>query len=136
MDELCERLARLEPLAVRPLGDFDRDPYLRDIAERNLEIAAQCCIDLAHRVISLERAQRPRDYFEAILRLGELGVLDAEFARNFAPVAGFRNVLAHEYLEVDWKRVHERMQDLGDFRRFAEAIRLWVRKRPGRPEVA
>jgi hypothetical protein len=51
------------------------DPYLRDIVERNLEVAAQCCIDICHRIITLEGAQKPRSYYEAILRMGELGVL-------------------------------------------------------------
>lgn len=41
LDELNERLARLPPLCERPRSDVDRDPYLRDIAERHLEVAAR-----------------------------------------------------------------------------------------------
>ena len=41
LDELSERLGRLEPLRGKSKAEFDRDPYLRDIAERNLEVAAQ-----------------------------------------------------------------------------------------------
>jgi len=72
LDELSERLARLEPLKNRPRIDFDQDAYLRDIAERNLEIAIQCCIDICHRIISLENTRKPADYYEAILLVGEL----------------------------------------------------------------
>jgi uncharacterized protein YutE (UPF0331/DUF86 family) len=62
LDELSERLARLQPLKDRARVDFDEDPYLRDIVEqRNLEIAAQCCIDISHRIITLEGAQKPVD---------------------------------------------------------------------------
>jgi len=32
LDELSERLGRLEPLRSRTKADFHRDPYLRDIA--------------------------------------------------------------------------------------------------------
>jgi uncharacterized protein YutE (UPF0331/DUF86 family) len=53
LDELSERLARLHPLRARARSDFDQDPYLRDIVERNLEVAAQCCIDVSHRIISM-----------------------------------------------------------------------------------
>jgi hypothetical protein len=35
LDELSERLARLEPLRNKKREEFDADPYLRDIAERN-----------------------------------------------------------------------------------------------------
>ena len=73
MDELNERLARLEPFRDRARTDFDEDAYLRDIVERNLEVAAQCCIDICHRIISLEKAQKPKDYHETIMRMGELG---------------------------------------------------------------
>jgi hypothetical protein len=37
LDELSDRLARLQPLTDKARGDFDEDPYLRDITERNLE---------------------------------------------------------------------------------------------------
>jgi len=33
--------------------------------------------------------------------MGELGVLPVDFARHLAPLAGFRNILVHEYLEVE-----------------------------------
>lgn len=60
LDELNERLARLEPFRDRARTDFDEDAYLRDIVERNLEVAAQCCIDICHRIISLEKPRSQR----------------------------------------------------------------------------
>jgi uncharacterized protein YutE (UPF0331/DUF86 family) len=132
LDEVRERLARLEPLRWRSRADFDADPYLRDIVERNLQVAAQCCLDIAHRIISLENAEKPRDYYEAILRLGELGVLSPEFARQLAPLAGFRNILVHEYVSLDWAQVYLALQDLGSLLAFAEAVRIWLKDRsPG-----
>lgn len=129
MDELSERLARLQPLRDRARSDFDQDPYLRDIVERNLEVAAQCCIDVSHRIISLEGARKPVDYYDAILRMGELGVLPADFARHLAPLAGFRNILVHEYVAVDWDEVYGVLGRLEDLDRFAEAIRHWLADR-------
>ena len=129
MDELSERLARLQPLRDRARSDFDQDPYLRDIVERNLEMAAQCCIDTSHRIISLEGAQKPVDYYDAILRMGELGVLPPDFARHLAPLAGFRNILVHEYVSVDWDQVYRNLQQLEDLERFASFIRGWLRQR-------
>ena len=75
LDELSERLARLEPLRDRMRSEFDADPYLRDITERNLEISAQCCIDICYRIIGVENARKPTDYYEAFLIMGELGVM-------------------------------------------------------------
>jgi uncharacterized protein YutE (UPF0331/DUF86 family) len=128
LDELSERLARLQPLREKSRAEFDQDPYLRDIVERNLEIAAQCCIDISHRIISLENARKPIDYYDAILRLGELGVLSPSFARHLAPLAGFRNILVHEYLGVDWDQVYDNLQQLQDLEQFADAIRQWLQR--------
>lgn len=48
LDELNERLARLEVLKSKPRTEFDEAPYLRDIVERNLEVAAQFCLGICH----------------------------------------------------------------------------------------
>jgi uncharacterized protein YutE (UPF0331/DUF86 family) len=102
---------------------------MRDIVERNLEVAAQCCIDISHRIISMENARKPVNYYDAILSMGELGVLPPDFARHLAPLAGFRNVLVHEYLGVDWDHVYQHLQHLEDLERFARLVRRWLRKR-------
>jgi uncharacterized protein YutE (UPF0331/DUF86 family) len=98
--------------------------------ERNLEVAAQCCLDISHRIISIEKALKPGDYHEAFLRMSELGVLPPEFARKLAPIAGFRNILVHEYLGLDWNEVYSNFQKISDLVRFAEYIREWLKARP------
>ena len=129
LDELNERLARLEALKAKPRSEFDADPYLRDIVERNLEVAAQCCLDICHRIISIEKALKPGDYHEAFLRMGELGVLPAKFARKLAPIAGFRNILVHEYLGIDWNEVYSNLKKIKDLVKFSEHIRKWLQTR-------
>lgn len=129
LDELNERLARLEPLRDRPRIEFDADPYLRDIVERNLEVSAQCCIDICHRIIVIKNARKPVDYFEAILLMGELEVLPVDFARRLAPLAGFRNLLIHEYLLIDWDHVYKGLQNLDDLSHFAKVIQTWLSKK-------
>lgn len=89
-------------------------------------MAAQCCIDISHRIISLEGAQKPVDYYDALLRMGELGVLPTGFARHLAPLAGFRNILVHEYLAIDWDEVYGALRRLKDLERFAESVRRWL----------
>lgn len=127
LGELSERLQRLGALKDRPIADFDADPYLRDIVERNLEVAIQCCLDISHRLIALERARKPADYYEAVLILGELEVLPADFARHLAPIAGFRNILVHEYLSIDWEHVYRHLQSLDDLIQFEEYVRSWMK---------
>ena len=44
-------LLKLEPLKIKTSDEFASDPYLKDIVERNLEVAAQACIDISNRII-------------------------------------------------------------------------------------
>jgi len=122
-------LQKLEPLKDKPTTEFFSDAYLRDIVERNLEIAAQCCIDIGNKIISLEEAQKPQDCRESITRLGELGILPQDFALTFAPITGFRNILVHEYLGIDWDEVYSNLQKLGDFYDFVNFIVKWMKNR-------
>lgn len=127
LDELNERLSRLEPLRNKSLDEFLQNAYLRDIVERNLEVAAQACIDICHRIIALENARKPGDYYEAFLIVGEMGILPGDFALKLASLAGFRNILVHEYLQVDWRLVYENLQRLDDLRRFREYVTNWLK---------
>lgn len=129
LERLDDCTSKLEALADHGREDFDANPLLRDLAERNFEVAAQCVIDIAMRIISLEQAPRTSDAATAIRRLGELGVLEPAFAQELAPLAGFRNVLAHEYMDVDWSLVHQAFGRLDQLRRLASSVRTWLRDR-------
>lgn len=126
LDELNARIKRLEQLAERPPEDFSASGDLRDIAERNFEVAAQCCIDIANRIVALQGVAKPRDYYESIMRLAEIGVLPTGLARTLAPLAGFRNVLVHEYAGIDWDEVYRNFGRLADLRAFAAEVARWM----------
>ena len=68
-------------------------------------------------------------YYEAILIMGELGVLPVDFSQHLAPIAGFRNILVHEYISVDWDQVYKHLQRLEDLDRFRDLVRLWMKNR-------
>jgi uncharacterized protein YutE (UPF0331/DUF86 family) len=72
------------------------------------------------------RTRKPADYYEAFLIMGELGVLPADFARRLAPLAGFRNILTHEYLGIDWDHVYKNLQNLNELVTFSQYIRHWL----------
>ncbi|MCS7220623.1 MAG: DUF86 domain-containing protein [Anaerolineae bacterium] len=69
-----------------------------------------------------------RDHLEVLKScLEREKVLPMAFARRLAPMAGFRNILAHEYLAIDWDLVYKHLQGLDDFYQFAHYIREWLR---------
>jgi uncharacterized protein YutE (UPF0331/DUF86 family) len=126
LDELSARLTRLRPLSEKPRQEFDQDPLLRDVVERNLQIAVQCCIDISHRIGSREGSRKLVDDMKAMLVLGELGVLPPSFARRLAPLASLRNILAREYLDTDWDRVYANLRQMDEMEQFAVCVRKWL----------
>ncbi|MEA3239417.1 MAG: DUF86 domain-containing protein [Candidatus Bipolaricaulota bacterium] len=122
-------MRKLEPLRAKRRDEFETDPYLKDIVERNLEVAAQACIDIANRVITVEGLDKPSDAYGAIEMLGKMAVLPIDLARRLSPIAGFRNILVHEYLEIDWDQVLNNLQRLVDLHKFAEHVKEWMRNR-------
>lgn len=127
LEKLRECLAKLEPLREKTREDFKHQPYLKDIVERNLEVAVQCLIDMANRIISIEETRKPRDYYEAFVILGDIQVLPPVFAQKIAPMAGLRNILVHEYIGLDWDLVYDHLHKLEGFYVFEEHIKKWAR---------
>ncbi len=80
-------------------------------------------------MISLENAQKPTDYYDAILRMGDIGILSVEFAHALAPLAGFRNIMVHEYITLDWDVVYRNLSNIDQLETFGRLIRQWLKDR-------
>jgi uncharacterized protein YutE (UPF0331/DUF86 family) len=127
LEKLNVCLNKLEPFKSKEKEEILQDPYLQDIIERNLEVSAQSVIDIANRIISIENLEKPLDYFDAIMRLGEAGILPSRFAKKLAPIAGFRNILVHDYLDINWDEVYNNLHQLNDISKFMKQIKAWMK---------
>lgn len=127
MEKLNVCLKKLEPFKSKEKEELLQDPYLQDIVERNLEVIAQSVIDIANRIISIEELEKPLDYYDAIMRLGEADILPLKFAKKLAPIAGFRNILVHGYLDINWDDVYNNLHQLSDITEFTSLIKTWMK---------
>ncbi len=64
----------------------------------------------------------PEGYSDSFIVLSEAGIISAELAFKMKAVAGFRNVLVHDYLEINVRTVYDKLQKLEDLAEFAEHI--------------
>jgi len=120
LEQYVERLAALRHYR---LEDFESDVVLSWAVERGLQLAIQCVLDVSSHILAAQGLARPEDYQQTILALGEHGVVPQEFAERIAKMAGFRNILVHLYLGIDWKIVYAILQNnLPDFKEFANYI--------------
>jgi uncharacterized protein YutE (UPF0331/DUF86 family) len=115
---LREALSNLRRHAGRSARELRTDADLRWTVERGLQLCAQNLLDIATHLAAASGLDSP-DYATAIDRLAELAVLSPEFASRLRPIAGFRNVLVHGYLQVDLdvleRVLREKLQDLDEF---------------------
>jgi uncharacterized protein YutE (UPF0331/DUF86 family) len=88
--------------------------------------AIEACVDVAQHICATEGWGPPTDNGDAVRLLGEHGVLTAELAVSMRKAVGFRNVLVHDYIEVDDLIVVGRLKSLGDFEEFVRQVAAYV----------
>lgn len=116
-------LAKLRTFREIAEAEFIGNDALHDLAERYLHMAVEACLDLANHWIADRGLPTPdanRDSFTILENAGELAPDLADRLRGWA---GFRNILVHEYLDIDHGIAYRAIQDeLGDL----EALAMWA----------
>ncbi len=127
LELLGEYLKILRGYQRHSLEELKTDVTLKGAVERYMEVSLECCLDVGEMIISKERARKPESYREVIEILGEIGVLPADFAEKFAPVAGLRNILVHMYAKVDIEKIYKHLQNnLEDINEFAKFVAKYL----------
>jgi uncharacterized protein YutE (UPF0331/DUF86 family) len=120
---LREALRRLDEIRARPSDDVASEWAV----ERGLQVAAQSVFDIGNHVLSGGFGERPADYAAIPLALCRHGVISASLEARLRGLAGFRNLLVHDYARVDPARVREALETrAGDLAEFADAVEEWL----------
>ncbi len=110
-----------ESLKDISLGEFEESWILRSMAERALQVAAEILIDIAERILALEKAGPAATAAEAMESLVRLGVLKS--AQPYIDITRFRNLIVHQYEEIDPAILFDLSKKrLSDFRKFRDEI--------------
>ena len=88
--------------------------------------AIEACVDVAQHICATEGWGPPADNGDAVRLLGDHGVLTPELAVSMRKAVGFRNVLVHDYIEVDDSIVVDRLKSLGDLEAFVRQVAAYV----------
>lgn len=121
VDGIRKNLAKLSKLGDLPFEKFESgDPF--DLAQHHLRLALEGVFHIGAHILSRMPSGRAVEYREIALKLGDLGVVSQEFAREkLAPMAKLRNLLVHHYADVDagiiYRVVREHLEDIEEFLR-------------------
>ncbi|MEX1112286.1 MAG: DUF86 domain-containing protein [Candidatus Andersenbacteria bacterium] len=81
-------------------------------AERYLERVVNRSIDINFHIVGETNNAPPDTYTDSFLLLAKIGVLSDELARNVAPAAGVRNILVHEYDDLDMQKFYASLENI------------------------
>jgi uncharacterized protein YutE (UPF0331/DUF86 family) len=130
MTFLVERLAELRRYVehakairhrVPDTAALENDLTLRNDVVHSLFVIAQLVIDIAGELGS-RRGARVETYREAIRGLTGHPAFSADLVSQLEPLAGFRNVVVHEYIGIDAVRVVDALHQLDRIEQFLEIV--------------
>lgn len=118
-----DAVARIRAVLPADLDTFLADRTTREVVVLNLFVSLQECLSLATHWLADEGLSVPESYGDVLRTLGERGVIQPDLAATLAAASGFRNLVAHRYGALDWKRVYAIAADeLDDLLAFCDAL--------------
>lgn len=111
IDKLEEYLEILRRARGYSFEEFVADPERYGSAERFLHLAIEAVNDMAAHVVAddnLGPFERARD-LPAIF--AEEGYIDEGLREKWSDMVGFRNVLVHEYVDINRRTVYDALQN-------------------------
>ena len=90
-----------------------------DIAERNIHVAIEACMDIGKIIIANKNLKEPVDNKGIFAILAEAGIINKKSLGFLMPMAGTRNILVHGYDRVDSALIYgiikNHLQDFDEF---------------------
>lgn len=111
--ERCIKQAR-DYYTMPSKKNFAEDFYKQDAIVVNLQRACEQCIDMANHVILLKKLGLPSTSAESFTLLRRADIIDAELEKKLIGMVGFRNIVTHQYRDIDYKQVEAVVKNHAD----------------------
>jgi len=116
MERIYQKIGRIREYLrlIRSIKEDCMERFSNDLLYRGallhyLYLLTDSCISLGEMAIKRKKLRLPQSYQEVFDILGEAGVLQPDFAFEFAKVAGLRNLLSHDYEKIDVRTICEQV---------------------------
>ena len=120
---IASNLALLDGKSALPLPNFLNDIDQQYVVLHALQLAIQAAMDLSAHFVADEGWEIPARSGQVFSVLGDRNVISAELATRLRTMAAFRNLIVHEYGEINLKTVYEIWHNsLNNLRQFAAAV--------------
>ncbi len=107
LQRLESYLNLLEGLRTEPRSTLLDDPIRRGALERYLQLAIEALLDIGNHLLAERGLARPETYADVFRLLSEAGLLSKPLFEESVGMAGFRNLLVHDYMRLEPERLGE-----------------------------
>lgn len=130
LSRMVDRLDNLKRFDSISLSAYLEDEDCQLIVERQLELLIQSALDInkafLKRVVSSSTPESISNY-ESFILMGEQGFIPSTLAQAIAPSGSFRNVLAHDYDDIDPNQVYAALQKaLTQYPQYIRAMQTYL----------
>ncbi|MGA2121769.1 MAG: DUF86 domain-containing protein [Methanoregula sp.] len=94
-----------------PFDDLAQKKDTQYMVCHALLLSIQASVDIATGIAVMKTPRRPDTYRETFQLLGYYRIIPEDLAKELSRLAGFRNILVHEYTTLDIPRVYRVLQD-------------------------
>ncbi|HET9612217.1 MAG TPA: HepT-like ribonuclease domain-containing protein [Acidimicrobiales bacterium] len=88
-------------------------------------------VNAAQHLCASEGWGPPKDNGDAVRLVGTHGVVDEQLAHRLVGAVGFRNLLVHQYAEIDDARTVGFLDRIGDIEDFVGQVSTWLDEHAG-----
>jgi len=103
-------VAQLRELQQHSRADLDQDLRIRATVDRTLQLAIEVVISVCDQLIASLSLPLPDSGHDAVLTVARAGVISDDPGARLARMVGFRNILVHQSMSIDYDRVYEVLQ--------------------------
>jgi len=107
-DRICAKLDKLQSYytELKSFSSISLDEYMnnsiyRRAIERTIQLIVECATDINNMLLKMHGNKGAVDYFNSFIDIAEQDIIPIEFALKIAPSTGLRNILVHEYEEIN-----------------------------------
>lgn len=118
--------AFLRRLAQRDEDDLLSDELALSAVKYRFITAIEGCARVAHHLAAAEGWPAAETNADAVRELARRDVIGTRLATAVAEAVGFRNLLVHQYADVDDHRTVANLQRLDDLEAFTAAVARWL----------
>lgn len=121
--KLDEYLTYLKSLQKKERKEFIDNFEIHGLAERYLHLAIEVILDVGKLLTIEKNLSRPENNYEIFEILHKNKIISDELFNSLNRIAGFRNILVHDYMKIDTEIVYQHLQSrLDDFEEFKKAV--------------